>query len=69
MGREDSINEGRFAQSGLTCSPVSCLAKPLRPGSLTDADDIELKAPFEELSLDLVGDAVEANMALGHHRV
>lgn len=35
----------------------------------TNADDIELKAAFQQLPLYLVRDAVEANMALGHHRI
>jgi len=32
---------------------------------LADADDIELEAALEELLLDLVGDAVETDVALG----
>lgn len=35
---------------------------------LTDADDVELKAALQQLLLDLVGDAVEADVALGVHR-
>ena len=31
----------------------------------TDADDVELKATLQQLLLDLVGDAVEADVALG----
>lgn len=33
----------------------------------TNADDIELKAAFEQLLLDLVGDAVEPDVALREH--
>lgn len=32
---------------------------------LTDADDVELEATLQELALDLAGDAVETDMALG----
>lgn len=32
---------------------------------LTNANNIELKAPLQELLLDLGGDAVETNVALG----
>lgn len=35
----------------------------------TDADDIELEAALEELALDLGGDAVETNVAVGHDAV
>ena len=35
---------------------------------LTNADDVELKAALEELALNLGSDAVETDMALGHHR-
>lgn len=31
---------------------------------LTDADDVELEAPLDELLLNLLGDAVEADIAL-----
>ena len=33
----------------------------------TNTDDIELKATFEELALDLLCDTVETDMALGNH--
>ena len=36
---------------------------------LTDADDVELEPALHELLLDLVGDAVEANIALGVDRL
>lgn len=32
---------------------------------LTDADDIELEAPLEQLLLDLSSDAVKTDVALG----
>ena len=35
--------------------------------SRTNANDVELKTTFEELAFDLVSNAVEADMALGHH--
>jgi len=35
----------------------------------TDTDDIELEAPFQKLALNLICDAVEADMALGHDRI
>lgn len=34
-------------------------------GRLTNADDVELETTLEELALDLAGDAVETNVALG----
>lgn len=33
--------------------------------SHTDANHVELKAAFQQLLLNLVGDAIEANVALG----
>jgi len=38
----------------------------LRSVVRTDTNDIELEAPFQKLALDLVCDAVEADMAFGH---
>jgi hypothetical protein len=35
----------------------------------TDTDNIELKATLEQLALDLSGDTVETDMALGDYRV
>jgi hypothetical protein len=35
----------------------------------TDADDIELEASLQELFLDLLGDAVETNVASGENRI
>lgn len=32
---------------------------------LTNTDDVELETTLEELALDLAGDAVETNVALG----
>ena len=36
---------------------------------LTDADDVELEPTLHEFLLDLAGDAVEANIALGVDRL
>jgi hypothetical protein len=35
---------------------------------LTNADNVELETALQQFTLNLVGDAVEANMALGYHR-
>ena len=35
--------------------------------SHTNANDVELKATFEEFAFNLGSDAVETDMALGHH--
>jgi hypothetical protein len=40
-----------------------------RSVALTDTDDIELEAPFQKLALDLICDAVKADVALGHDRI
>lgn len=37
----------------------------MNEGRLTDADDVELETALQELALDLAGDAVETNVALG----
>lgn len=34
-------------------------------GHLTNADDVELETTLQQLALDLAGDAVETNVALG----
>jgi hypothetical protein len=36
---------------------------------LTNADDVELEPPLDELLLNLLGDAIEANVALGVDRL
>lgn len=35
----------------------------------TNTDDIELESALDKLPLDLLGDAVEANVAFGVHRL
>ena len=35
---------------------------------LTNADNVELEATFEQFTLNLVCDAVKAHMAFGYHR-
>lgn len=40
-----------------------------RETTRTDTDDIELEAALKELALDLGGDAVEADVAVGDDRV
>lgn len=37
-------------------------------GRRTDADDVELEAALQELALNLAGDAVETDVALGINR-
>lgn len=68
MGCKDGIYERRFAQARLACK--DCQTGPLlhgKQGVFTNADDIELKTTLQELALNLGGDTVEADMALGHH--
>ena len=49
----------------------ACNVLPYAPRSVarTNTDHVELEAPFKKLALDLICDAVEADMALGHYRV
>lgn len=35
----------------------------------TDTDDVKLEASFQKLALDLICDAVKADMTLGHNRI
>lgn len=71
---EDGVDEGRLAQTRLACSAQTRQSREcfrwseleLEPREqLTDADDIELESALQELALDLGGDAVETDMALG----
>lgn len=39
-----------------------------REVKLTNADNVELETTLQQFTLNLVGDAVEAHMALGNHR-
>lgn len=45
--------------------PWSCCVRV----TLTDADDVELEAPLDELLLDLLGDAIKTDIALGVDRL
>lgn len=40
-----------------------------RHDARTDTDNIELEASFQKLALDLICDAVKADMAFGHNRI
>ena len=75
VGSEDGINQGRLAQTclaynGKTCQLQARATVELRvvPRALTDADDIELETTLQELALDLRGNTVETNVALGVNR-
>ena len=76
MRGEYGVDQGRFAESRLTWtnlhdgvsnrkSAVRTLGRAERNRLLTDANDVELKATLQELSLNLRGDAVETDMGLG----
>lgn len=79
MRREDGVDQCRLSKSSLAylfvpAGPL-CLAGRKQTektncncvwiGELTDADDVELESPLQELPLNLRSDAVEADMALG----
>ena len=68
MGRENRIYKRRFTQSSLTLGDPAQQSKHFSTViERTNANDVELKATLEELALNLSRDAVEADMALGHH--
>ena len=74
---EEGVDERRLAETRLACEgramgQFSRRAAggrgrygPRPPGQLTDADDIELEATLDRLALNLLGDAVEADIAVG----
>lgn len=64
VGSKDRVDEGRFAQTGLTWSLVSA-GHGVRGWEHTNTHDIELESALQQLALDLGGDAVETDMAVG----
>jgi hypothetical protein len=71
---EDCVDEGGFAEAGLAWDGVRRLVAG--QGQLgkrvirrTDAHDIELKTALQQLLFNLLGDAVETDVALGEHRL
>lgn len=49
----------------VSCGRASRSRGGIRSSRLTNADDVELEASLEQLALNLGGDAVETDMAIG----
>lgn len=65
---EDGVDQGRLAETCLAWNgdAKSAFGSPYRQWlKLTDANNIELEAPLHRLPLNLLGDAVETDIALG----
>ena len=67
---EDGVDESGFAETGLACEDISRMGSfnfggDIEFGWHTNTDDIELKTALQKLPLDLVGNAVETDVALG----
>lgn len=78
VGGKDGVDQGRLSETSLAFEGVAqdALVEATRRHiataegkrnnrQLTDTDDIELETALEELALDLGGDAVETDVALG----
>lgn len=59
---ENGVDQSGFSEPCLSCEIVSRVDK-LGRDSFTNTDNVELKAPFEQFSFDLLGNGVEPNMA------
>jgi hypothetical protein len=66
---EDGIDQGGFSESRLAYWYRLVRFGEHLAFDHTNADHIELETSLEELLLDLLGDAVEANMASGEDRI
>lgn len=64
VGCEDGVYESGLPQAGLTCAICKLPIAPILAEQLTNTNDVELETTFEELTLDLSSDTVEADMAL-----
>lgn len=64
MGSENGVDQSGFPQSRLAWSGSLEELVAMRGGrEHTNTDDIELEASLEQLLLNLLGDAVETNVA------
>ena len=63
--RKDGVDERRLSETGLAWHCISGCKGSRSCTKLTNADDIELEPPLDRLLLDLLGDAVETDVALG----
>lgn len=62
---EEGVNERRLAETGLACMFALVIARLVSHRiKLTNADDVELETPLHRLPLNLLGDAVETDIAV-----
>ena len=69
MRSEDGVDQCGLPESCLACCNLDLAFVSMEAAyrMRTDANDVKLEPALEQLSFNLLGYAVEANMAFGHH--